>query len=88
MSPLIYYLTPPEKLVLEVKASGIYKYIRWALEWRRAPGETSHYDEVYVEEKTNNNSLGVYKPTVIPMEGLKGPPPLLILVVQRPGLRL
>ena len=72
VSPRVIVLDPPEKLVLETRASGGY----WQLDWSKngnaftlAEGqpftvtlqEFSNFFEIFVRDNTTTNDLGVYE---------------------------
>ena len=67
-SPVIF-LVPPEKLVLEVSASGGYRGIVWSRDGNllgtvAAPAvisEITHFFEIFVREPTTTSDLGVYE---------------------------
>ena len=68
ISPAVIFLRPPEKLVLEVSASGGYSSIVWSrggntLGTTAAPAllsEFTHFFEIFVRELTTASDLGVY----------------------------
>ena len=68
ISPPAVFLKPPEKLVLEVSASGGYGHILWnrdsnALGSGAAPAtvnEFTNFFEIFVREPTTTSDLGVY----------------------------
>jgi hypothetical protein len=71
ISPSVVIIRPPEKLVLEVMATGRYLAIQWARneDIRGAPGSAfsppqqsfTHFGEVYFVEETTVNDLGRYE---------------------------
>ena len=71
ISPRVIVLDPPEKLVLETRASGGYREFDWrknANVFTLAQGEPftvtlqefSNFFEIFVREPTTTNDLGVY----------------------------
>ena len=60
ISPSTIYLLPPEKLVIEVKASGGYSGIIWNKDGNALLGEFTHFREIFVREPTNTNDYGTY----------------------------
>jgi hypothetical protein len=71
ISPSVIALRPPEKLVIEVMATGRYRAIQWARNGaiRGIPGSAfsppqqsfTHFGEVYFVEETTVNDLGRYE---------------------------
>lgn len=68
VSPEVIFLRPPEKLTIEVKASGRYLRLDWT---RRASALTmaqnfyNHY-EIYFREQTTMGDIGLYEITPFP----------------------
>jgi len=64
LSPSIVYFTPPEKLVLEIRASGGYDVINWIRDNRNVPGlgnrELVNFHEVFYREPTTTAEYGRY----------------------------
>ena len=68
VSPIVVFIIPPEKLVLEVSASGGYSSIVWsrdgnALGTPAAPAvlsEFTHFFEIFVREPTTTSDIGLY----------------------------
>ena len=64
VSPLVVFLTPPEKLVLEVKASGGYDIINWNRvgdrSFRQSLSELVNFHEVFVRQPTTTSEYGTY----------------------------
>ena len=72
LSPQVIVLNPPEKLVLEARASGGYRQVEWTRNGNRftgvqsqpftvtAPDEFPNFFEIFVREPTSTNDLGVY----------------------------
>ena len=67
------FLTPPEKLVLEVRASGGYEFISW----NRVSGsfdlsfnELVNFHEVFVRQPTTTSEYGTYE-TISTFAGIR-----------------
>ena len=88
ISPQVIVLDPPEKLVLETRASGGYRqfdYVRNGNEFRTIENtqssspfivtiqEFSNFFEIYVREPTNGSDLGVYEVELIMNTGAQAP---------------
>ena len=76
VSPRVIVLDPPEKLVLETRASGGYQWIEWTKNgnpFMLAPGqpftvtlqEFPNFFEIFVREPTTVDDLGVYEVDLI-----------------------
>ena len=66
MSPPVSFLTPPEKLVLEVRASGGYDFIAWTRVGDRsfrqnAMTELVNFHEIFVRQPTTTSEYGTYR---------------------------
>ena len=72
ISPQVIVLDPPEKLVIETRASGGYRQFDWVKNgnaFTLAQGqlftvmlqEFSNFFEIFVREPTSTNDLGVYE---------------------------
>ena len=73
LSPSTIILSPPEKLVLEVRTTGQYNFIVWTRNGIIAiPDSTAafpvsntenfaHFSEIYVNDMTTMDDLGVYE---------------------------
>ena len=72
VSPQVIVLDPPEKLVIETRASGGYRQFEWSKNGRAFttfPGqpftvtiqEFPNFFEIFVRESTSTNDLGVYE---------------------------
>ncbi len=74
MSPAITILHIPEKLVLEVRATGQYDFIDWTRnrdlqgisDFNPTIQQLPHFNEIYVKQTTNATDLGVYEVTFLP----------------------
>ena len=60
------FLTPPEKLVLEVRASGGYDFISWSRVGDRSfsqnlTTELINFHEVFVRQPTTTSEYGTYR---------------------------
>ena len=77
ISPPVIFLTPPEKLVLEVRTIGGYSTILWSrdakiLESLADPtlhSEFTHFKEIFVREPTNSSDYGIYHITYLGSRG-------------------
>ena len=74
MSPPVVFLTPPEKLVLEVRTSGGYDFIFWTRvgdsSFRQDPmTELVNFHEIFVRQPTTTNEHGTYRPNYSTDEG-------------------
>lgn len=73
-SPTTIVLNPPEKLVLEVRATGRYRSLSWSRNgiiegnagFRVSNENFAHFGEVYVKDNTNMADLGLYEMEVNP----------------------
>ena len=64
VSPEVIFLCPPEKLVIEVKATGRYSRIRWmknAVVLTVQPQQLPNYNEILVYHTTTSDDLGLYE---------------------------
>ena len=64
VSPEITFLRPPEKLVIEVKASGRYQQIQWTKNGFLLPvlpQKFPNFNEILVYRKTTHEDLGLYE---------------------------
>lgn len=70
MSP-VTVLLPPEKLVLQVRASGEYNTLRWFFDGRQITTTTtfSNFREVYVKDTTTINDFGLYEVVALTSRG-------------------
>ena len=73
VSPSVVFLTPPEKLVLEVRASGGYDFIVWNRVDDRSfkqdrTTELVNFHEIFVRHPTTTSEYGTYRPDY-PIEG-------------------
>ena len=79
VSPATVVLNPPEKLVLEVEASGAYNVIEWDRNGVESsataegtdfqvqqPEEFPNFYEIYVRDPTTTDDLGIYTVEVLP----------------------
>ena len=67
VSPEVIFLRPPEKLVIEIKASGRYREIRWSingtLQTNIMPSDYPNYNEILVRGATDITVVGLYEIT-------------------------
>ena len=65
VSPPVVFLTPPEKLVLEVRASGGYDFIAWSRvgdrSFRQSLSELVNFHEIFVRQPTTTSEYGTYE---------------------------
>ena len=64
VSPEVIFLHPPEKLVIEIKATGRYRNIRWhknGLPLTIQPQQFPNYNEILVYGTTTQDDLGLYE---------------------------
>ena len=91
VSPRIIVLDPPEKLVLETRASGGYQQFDWSKNgnvFTTAQGrqftvtiqEFPNFFEIFVRDNTTTNDLGVYEVDLIPNAGQAQVPELDFIV--------
>ena len=69
VSPEVIFLRPPEKLVIEIKATGRYRNIWWfknGLPLTIQPQQFPNYNEILVYGTTTQNDLGLYEVTLYP----------------------
>ena len=91
ISPEVVYLRPPEKLVIEVKAKGRYRQLRWSFNVALisySQSSFSNYNEIYFIEETSEANFGLYEISVrlaSPFQ-LVVPPDLEVIVIS-PGLK-
>ena len=86
ITPSTVVLTPPGKLVIELRTAGGYRRIRWRKEGDNefAPNETSfaHFGEIYHVERTILEDTGRYFIFLERRYGqIAGPPEFLIEVI-------
>ena len=89
MSPEVIFLRPPEKLVIEVKASGRYREIQWTvngtLQMNIMPSDYPNYNEIFVRSPTDLNSVGLYEISLRPSTVQRIEPEELDFTVIVPG---
>ena len=65
MSPPVVFLTPPEKLVLEVRTRGGYDVIAWTRvgdsSFRQDVTELVNFHEIFVRQPTTTSEYGTYR---------------------------
>ena len=73
VSPPVVFLTPPEKLVLEVRTSGGYDILFWSKvgdsSFRQSLSELVNFHEVFVRQPTTTSEYGTYRPHYSIAEG-------------------
>ena len=87
-SPSTIILRPPEKLVLEVRATGGFRFIEWGR--NGAPVSIpltrfAHFGETYVTGETTVSDLGLYEVGLAPLSGQAAPSQVEFFVVE-PGM--
>ncbi len=95
MSPSTTILSVPEKLVLEVRATGRYDFIDWIRNgniqgtgsFNPTVQQLPHFNEIYVQETTSAADLGVYEVQFLSFSGLT-PPSRIEFAVVAPGMSL
>ena len=84
VSPQVIVLDPPEKLVIETRASGGYQQFDWVKNqnpFTLSQGqpftvtlqEFSNFFEIFVRDNTTANDLGVYEVDLALITGLQAP---------------
>ena len=68
VSSEVIFLRPPENLVIEVKATGLYRSIQWTkdgtLMTHLQPQQFPNYNEILVYGTTTQDDLGLYEVSV------------------------
>ena len=79
LSPSTIILSPPEKLVLEVRATGQYNFISWVRNGNAAGSSGfpitntdnfAHFSEIYVNDMTTMDDLGRYDVQLLGVPGI------------------
>ena len=79
VSPSTIILSPPEKLVLEIRATGRYNFINWLRNQNLAGSSGfpvsntdnfAHFSEIYVKDMTTMDDLGWYEVQVPVAQGI------------------
>ena len=96
MSPTSIVLRPPQKLVLEARATGRYVFFDWSKDGisyssgttflPQFPEEFPHFFEIYVVDPTTIDDMGLYEVTVAPNAGQQSPDEIEFTVIA-PGRR-
>ena len=85
ISPRVIFLRPPEKLVIEVKATGRVLAILWQRNGVRiSSSDLFSHDEIYVQEETNTASIALYEVRIFQFSQLTIPSELIFHVIS-PG---
>ncbi len=95
VSPSTTILRVPEKLVLEVRATGRYDFIDWFRNgnvqgtgnFNPTVQQLPHFNEIYVQVTTSAADLGVYEASLLSFSGLT-PPSRVEFAVVAPGMSL
>ena len=64
VSPEVIFLRPPEKLVIEVKAIGRFRNVRWfknGLSVTLTEANSANHLEIYVRDPTTSDDLTLYE---------------------------
>lgn len=69
ISPQVIVLSPPEKLVIETRASGSYQRLEWSRNGTLLTGDFVNFYETFVHEPTTTDDLGVYEVRILPTAG-------------------
>lgn len=89
VSPEVIFLRPPEKLVIEVKASGRYRNIQWLINGNLPtnfiPADYPNYNEILVRGTTDINDVGLYEVSPRPLSPFQLVSPELDFIVIVPG---
>lgn len=97
ISPPVIVLDPPEKLVIETRASGGYERFNWfrngslfspspsAPFYVVVPREFPNFFEIFAREPTTTDDLGVYRADLQPSSGQFTQVPDVEFVVTRYG---
>ena len=88
VSPRVIVLNPPEKLVIETRASGGYQWIDWMRNgdpvatgnFPATLAEFSNFFEIFVREPTTVDDLGVYMVDLVIAPGQAQAPDVEIVV--------
>ena len=91
ISPEVVYLRPPEKLVIEIKAKGRFREVRWYFNGALisySQSSLSNYNEIYFIEETSEANFGLYEVFVNPASPFQliVPSDLEVIVIS-PGLK-
>jgi hypothetical protein len=85
ITPHTVFMSPPGKLVLEIKSSGGYRRARWSKveDPGFSPSHTSfvHFGEVYYVERTTLADLGRYSVHLEPLPGQTRSPAVIFDVI-------
>ena len=92
VSPEVIFLRPPEKLVIEIKATGRYRNIYWhknGVLLTIQPRQFPNYNEILVYGTTTQDDLGIYEVSVHPANILvqRNFPAELDFFIITPGMR-
>lgn len=91
VSPEVIFLRPPEKLIIEVKATGRYRNILWQKSGLRLlvqPQQFPNYNEILVYSTTTEDDLTLYEVSLFPANVLiqRVVPTELDFLVVSPGM--
>ena len=76
ISSFVTILHLPDKLVLQIRASGPYQHVQWSRNGQiilggvdPLPETFSHFGDIYVINNTTMNDLGIYEAQLILLNG-------------------
>ena len=79
------FLRPPERLVIEVKATGRVLAVRWQRNGVSiSSSDLFNHDEIYVQEETNTADVALYEVRIFEFSQLRIPNELTFHVIS-PG---
>ena len=87
VSPSKVILRPPEKLILQVRATGRYNFIEWSVNGGQPvlnPERFTDFGEVYVRDTTASD-LGLYEVGLALLPGQASPTEVDFFVIE-PGM--
>ena len=88
MSPSTVILRPPEKLVLQIRATGRYNFIEWSVNGGQPvfiPERFADFGEVYIRDNTTASDLGLYEVDLALLSGQTSPDEVEFFVIE-PGM--
>ena len=90
VSPEVIFLRPPEKLVIEVKATGRFRFVRWQKTGVTIPSteeDFSNHYEIYFRDQTTTDDLTLYEVSLRPASAgtQRTVPTELDFIVTSPG---
>ena len=89
VSPEVILLRPPEKLVIEIKATGRYRRIVWHKNGFLLPHQFPNYNEILVYGTTTQDDLGLYEVSLFPVNPIQRTVPNeLDFLIVPPGMHV